>query len=74
MKNGSIFFPGLLANTNPTMLYGAMLEAFILCLFLFRCFTLLMFVVPSQISDMNNSVRILFIKISIIKVMAFAEY
>ena len=68
------FFPGLLASTNPTMLYGAMLEAFILYLFLFRCFTLLMFVVPSQISDMNNSFRIMFIKISIIKVMAFAEY
>ena len=60
-----------LASRYPTTLIDAMLQALILHLTLFMCFTFFKFTMSSQQSDMNNDFRVIFIIISIIKVNIF---
>ena len=58
----------LLTYTSPIILLDATLQALILCLhLLFKYFTLCRSIMASHQSDMNNSFRIIFIKIIILK-------
>ena len=67
-------FSYLLAYTNPTILLDVTPLVLILFLYFFKCFTFFKFIVPSQRSDMNNSFKIIFMKISIIKVNIIKIY
>ena len=62
----------LLVCTNPTILLDAMLQAFILCLFLSIMLYVVQICYPKY--DMNKSFRIIFIKINIIKVNIIKIY
>ena len=61
------FFSHLLSFKNVTIFKDTMLPALILLSPFFKCFAFFRFPVPSQKLDMNNRIRIIFIKIIIIE-------
>ena len=66
-------FSHLLTSKNSTIFWDATLLALILDLSFFKCFLFFKFNMPSQNPDMNNSIRIIFIKI-IIKINIIKIY
>ena len=67
IKNGLISFISFSDMHQSHHLVGCHATG-ILCLFLFKCFALFKFVAPSHKFNMNNSFRVIFIRINIINV------